>query len=507
MQTKLTRIPNIIVLLLTSVLWPSLVAADDLDIIEEVNTPQMEHISQQKLNELVGSDPQHAYEEAFEVGDEIFEIQGNALDGIGANVGNGQKFAKFPRMDLDGPEEWANHTPARVTGPNGVGCDTCHNQPVSDGAGSINSNNVRDPSRSGDISLFITRQPPHIFGIGAKQLLAEEMTADLHTIRDKAIAKAVNKGKKETKKLKSKGVNFGKITANPDGSVDYSEVKGVDIDLVIKPLEWKGVSSSIRSFVRGAANNELGLQATEIVGHDKDGDFDGIVNELGVGDITALAIYQAGQARPVTKLELADLGLITLTKQEIKSIKKGKKLFAKVKCATCHKPRLQLLNPVFSEPSQSAAYQDEIFPSGGDPLEEGLNPATAVTFDLTTDMLDNILLINGKEVHLGNFKKDKKGRTNVDIFSDLKRHYMGEGLRESVDETGHGAAVFITQPLWGAGSTPPYMHDGRASTITAAILTHGGEAKKSRNLFKKLSPRQKADVSAYVENNVIFKDE
>ncbi len=44
--------------------------------------------------------------EAFELGDELFGTQFNALDGSGANVGRGQRFTRVPRADLKGPTEW-----------------------------------------------------------------------------------------------------------------------------------------------------------------------------------------------------------------------------------------------------------------------------------------------------------------------------------------------------------------------------------------------------------------
>ena len=72
---------------------------------------------------------------AFEGGDELFETVFNALDGVGANVGQGQRFTRMPRADLRGFGEWANHVPARETGPNAASCNSCHNQPSDDGAG------------------------------------------------------------------------------------------------------------------------------------------------------------------------------------------------------------------------------------------------------------------------------------------------------------------------------------------------------------------------------------
>jgi len=393
-----------------------------------------------------------------------------------------------------------------VTGPNSQACTECHFRPFEDGSGPVSANNVRDPKHKGKIGKFITRQPPHVFGLGAKQRLAEEMTQELHQIRDAALKKAQKNGEAKTIKLIAKGIDFGRITAFPDGNLDFSQVEGIDNDLIIKPLQWKGANFTIRDFVRGAANNELGLQAVELVGMEEDGDFDGVLNELTVGDITALTIYQAAQPRPVTKIQLARLGLTALSREEVDQIEVGKKVFKSVKCANCHLPELLLDSFIFSEPSRSAAYRDQLFPSGADPLDLGLTPRAAVTFDLTEDIPDNIIeLENGEIVHLGNFLTNDSGQTIVNIFSDLKRHDLGPQVAESVDEVGTGPSVFITQPLWGAGSTAPYMHDGRSPTITDAILQHGGEAADSSKKFVNLNERKKKALIAYIENQILFK--
>jgi CxxC motif-containing protein (DUF1111 family) len=46
------------------------------------------------------------------------------------------------------------------------------------------------------------------------------------------------------------------------------------------------------------------------------------------------------------------------------------------------------------------------------------------------------------------------------------------------------------------------MHDGRSSTITDAILQHGGEAAVSREEFVNLSEREKKALVAYIENHI-----
>jgi CxxC motif-containing protein (DUF1111 family) len=306
-----------------------------------------------------------------------------------------------------------------------------------------------------------------------------------------------------TKALKSRGVAFGEITAFPDGTFDAIGVQGVDPDLVIRPFQWKGTVAHIRDFNRGASHNELGVQPVGV-----DGDFDGVANELTVGDITALTIYNAAQPRPTTKIELASRRLIPpLSPGEWRSVTLGERIFDRVECSLCHVKTMVIENPVFSEPSQNPHYRDDIFPAGQDPVSAGVDPRIPITFDLTRDQPDNQIEDRfGRVVYrLGAFEKTRNGRAVVRLFGDLKRHEMGPRLAESVDEEGTGKSVFLTENLWGVGSTAPYLHDGRASTLTEAILQHGGEAESSRLAFIALSTEERKDMIAFLNNLVLYK--
>jgi CxxC motif-containing protein (DUF1111 family) len=82
---------------------------------------------------------------------------------------------------------------------------------------------------------------------------------------------------------------------------------------------------------------------------------------------------------------------------------------------------------------------------------------------------------------------------------------MGRDLAESVDEIGTGKSVWLTKELWGVGSTAPYLHDGRATTLTEAILEHGGEAAAARENFERLALADQAALIAFLDNLVLFK--
>jgi CxxC motif-containing protein (DUF1111 family) len=288
---------------------------------------------------------------------------------------------------------------------------------------------------------------------------------------------------------------------------DESAVKGVDSDLVIRPFRWKGADVTLRAFVREAANNELGLQAVELVGRGVDGDFDGVVNELSIGDVSALEVYVAAQPRPVTRVELAKHGVIDpMTPQERDTIRRGEELFSKIGCEQCHLPSLKIDDPTFSTPSQNPLYRDAVFPGGLHPRAEGVDPTRSVSYDLTHDLPDNVILTaSGEEVRLGVFATHPEGGAVIPLYADLKRHDMGPELADGVDETGTGPSVWLTRPLWGVGSTDPYLHDGRATTLDEAILAHGGEAAAARAAYGALGEAERVQIIAFLENMVLFR--
>ena len=139
------------------------------------------------------------------------------------------------------------------------------------------------------------------------------------------------------------------------------------------------------------------------------------------------------------------------------------------------------------------------------PRRRGVDPGNPITSDLTADQPDNIIEVRGEEIHLGSLETDDQGDAIVRLYGDLKRHDLGPEVAESIDEIGTGASVFLTENLWGVGSTSPYMHDGRASTLTEAILAHGGEAAESRDAFLRSSENQREQLIAFLNNLVLFK--
>ena len=74
-------------------------------------------------------------------------------------------------------------------------------------------------------------------------------------------------------------------------------------------------------------------------------------------------------------------------------------------------------------------------------------------------------------------------------YTDLLLHDLGDDLADGRREFLAGPRDWRTAPLWGlgravgAGADAALLHDGRARTLTEAILWHGGEAQPSRDAF------------------------
>ena len=199
----------------------------------------------------------------------------------------------------------------------------------------------------------------------------------------------------------------------------------------------------------------LGMQAAEAFGGEfADQDNDGVYNEISVGDLSALSIFLTTMERPRQE-------------RSGKKARRGLVLFESTGCADCHRPVLTTRSKFLHYKQGGAAEQ---------PFED-----TFYSVNLTRQPMK--------------FQAVKGGGIRVELFSDLKRHDMGEGLAESFSKsTDKVNREFITARLWGIADSAPYLHDGRALTIADAIRLHdspGSEAAPAAQAFKALDDDDK----------------
>jgi mono/diheme cytochrome c family protein len=391
-------------------------------------------------------------ERLFQFGDAFFTHEFRAIDGYGASVN---------------PQLQRVHGGVRG-GLDTFSCAGCHSVGGPDGAGSETQNALLlgDGDKASSANV---RNPPHVLGLGFVQALGVEMTFDLQTQRDKALAKADADGAPVTVDLQSKGISFGTLVAQPDGTLDSTGVLGVDPDLVVKPFGWKGNVARLRRFAEDAARIHFGIQSSVLCEQHQvtpdpqklgdgpnwyDPDGDGKNHEILEGILTASAIYMTMLESPVM-LPPHDPALRARWAR-------GSALFSETGCASCHAPTLTVKLSTWKE------YPDT---TSGPPVE----------------------------LNLVNDGDQPRSTLVVPLFSDLKRHDMGPGLANPHDEPdGIPRSVFLTRPLWGLADSAPYLHDGRAADIPSAILEHGGEAQESRETFAALSPDDQRDLHIFL---------
>ena len=85
-------------------------------------------------------------------------------------------------------------------------------------------------------------------------------------------------------------------------------------------------------------------------------------------------------------------------------------------------------------------------------------------------------------------------------YTDLLLHNMGPALADGITMKQALGTEFRTQPLWGLCAHPPFLHDGRAATVRAAIMLHGGEAEASRNAYAGLNEQDTLMLHRFLES-------
>lgn len=372
-------------------------------------------------------------------------------------------------------------------------CAACHGRPR--GAAGFGGDVVTRPD---------SRDSPHLFGLGLQEMLADEITQKLRQIRAQAIEAAQLHGVPKTRTLRAKGIYYGKIKAFPDGSVDTSRVKGVDPDLRVRPFFAHGGTISIREFVVGALNAEMGLEvpdpllaaasagaqvvtpsgmvldgsldtieAPPVTGPGEDGDGDGVVNEIDPALVDHLEFYLLNYFKPATWRQDAFTD-------------NGEILMRYFGCTSCHVQDLRIDN------DRRVADVETAY----DPVRGVFNRlfATATArFDEEDDGSGHPTI------------KSPAGGSFVvrNIFSDFKRHDLGPNFWER-NFDGTLQKELMTEPLWGVGSTAPYGHDGRSINLNAVILRHGGEAKFARDRFAHASVYYQRYLLDFLESLVLF---
>jgi len=281
----------------------------------------------------------------------------------------------------------------------------------------------------------------------------------------------------------------------------------------------QGGTVSIREFVVGAFNAEMGLQSDDpdltaaAINHQRvttpsgmvldgttdtleappvtpssggDPDGDGIGGEMPVALVDYVEFYLLNYFKPA----------VSISPDRASTVAAGRAVFTNVGCTSCHVPILTI------DHDRRVADLDTVFsdftPGDGNTLTDG-NPinrlfATATGRFVTVDdpPPDPVL----KNPALQSFVVQN-------FFADLKRHDLGPNFWER-NFDGSFQKLAMTEPLWGVATTAPYGHDGRSQTLEEGILRHGGEAQSARDNFNGQSRANKDFLLAFLNSLVLF---
>jgi hypothetical protein len=422
----------------------------------------------------------------------------------------------------------------RISSPDANACSGCHNAPVS-GAGGDRVTEVfvlaqrfdhltfdhadGIVTRGGvdESGKFVTmenatndRKTIGMNGSGFVEMLARQMTAELQAERD-ATPPGTNR------QLMTKGISFGVLSHNADGSWNASKVQGIAApslsttgttppSLIIRPLHQVGNVVSLRQFSNNAFNHHHGMQSEERFGLNTDPDGDGIVNELTTADLTAVSMYQATLSVP---------GRVIANDAAIEHANlMGEVLFNSIGCASCHAtlPLSADGNPGL--PGQPGWIYFEPNPynpaTGPNSPNLQLGPANypvsapALTVDLTSDSLPLPRLRRHGEVVL------------VPAYTDLKLHDISATSDAATDPECEpldqnqpagspgffaGNCKFITRKLWGFyNQGGAFMHHGKFTTAREAVEAHNGEALTQRKAFDALPAEQQNQLIEFLKS-------
>ena len=422
----------------------------------------------------------------------------------------------------------------RISAPEANACSGCHNSPVA-GAGGDRVTEVFVLAQRFDhltfdhddgivmrgavdeSGKFVTldsatndRKTIGMNGAGFIEMLARQMTADLRAERDATpLASSVQ--------LTSKGISFGVLTHNGDGSWDVSRVQGLAApslttngttppSLIIRPLHQAGNVVSLRQFSNTAFNQHHGMQSEERFGLNTDPDGDGFVNELTVADLTAVSLFQATLAVP---------GRVIPNDPAVERANRvGEGVFNQIGCASCHATLALTSENNPGLPGQPGWFYFE--PNPYNPATGPNSPnlllgapkypasAPAVGVDLTSERLPLPRL------------QARDGRVMVPAYTDLKLHDISatsdprtDPECEPLDQNQPagtaaffaGNCKFITRKLWGFyNQGGAFMHHGKFTTAREAVEAHNGEALPQRQAYDALPLDLQNDVIEFLKS-------
>lgn len=253
---------------------------------------------------------------------------------------------------------------------------------------------------------------------------------------------------------------------------------------------WRAQTPTLEGFVHGACAGELGLQVgrTSQSPDLADASYVSLGLDMNQQQVSMLTHYVRSLPAPQQETRLPEQAI---------AARHGKELFKKIGCNSCHVEHINPARGIFSDlllhdmgallqaPSPAPAgsstrfarIQTPRFPPEQMPL--GSRNSIASYYS-TSSPPSAYPLPRPLEPKFPRGKLPEKAITSMTSnWDSLQREWR-------------------TPPLWGVADSAPYLHDGRASTLDAAIRWHGGEASQAAENYRTLNREDRAKVIAFL---------
>jgi CxxC motif-containing protein (DUF1111 family) len=223
---------------------------------------------------------------------------------------------------------------------------------------------------------------------------------------------------------------------------------------------WKALVASLHEFVLQECACEIGLEVPGVPRSAppwlKNYKAPGL--DLTTDQCQRLTEFVGYLPRPIVR--------IPSVPAQISEIESGKELFKNLGCATCHRPTLGGVEGLYS--------------------------------DLLLHDMGQTLSAIGSNISSQEQARRKAAIAPMPILLQAKE----DPRRERGHQFGAGPRDWRTPPLWGLRDSAPYLHDGRAATISDAILAHDGEGAAAAQAFENLTNGERKQLDRFLQSLV-----
>ncbi len=257
---------------------------------------------------------------------------------------------------------------------------------------------------------------------------------------------------------------------------------------------WRAQTPTLGGFVRGACAGELGLQVTATPQSPDlaDASYVSLGVDMSAHQVSSLTSYVRSLPAPQQETRLPEHAVLA---------REGKELFAQIGCNSCH---VEHISPA------RGIYSDLLLHDMGD-LLQAPSPAPAgssvkLTSRMNTPTFPPDRLPLGSRASIASYYSNTSPPTPYPLPRPLEPQFpRGKLPSEKVMSITPATwdslqREWRTPPLWGVADSAPYLHDGRASTLDAAIRWHGGEASQAAANYRTLTRDNRNLVIAFLSS-------